>query len=77
MIVLDAIGICAILFQASWLEFSNIYIGRFIVGIYCGIATGIIPTYLISISPPEISGIIGSFNQLLITIGIAVAYGLV
>lgn len=39
-------------------------------------ASGIIPVYLISISPPEISGIVGSFNQLLITLGIATAYGL-
>jgi hypothetical protein len=41
-----------------------------------GIASGIVPVYLISISPPEISGIVGSFNQLLITVGIAVAYAL-
>lgn len=43
---------------------------------YVGIASGIIPVYLISISPPEISGIVGSFNQLLITLGIATAYGI-
>ena len=43
---------------------------------YTGINSNLIPVYLISISPPELTGIIGSFNQLFITIGIAVAYGL-
>jgi len=46
------------------------------LGIYVGIATGMVPMYLISISPNDISGIVGSFNQLLITIGIAAAYGI-
>jgi len=52
------------------------YITRFIFGVFCGVSSSIIPVYLTSIAPLKISGIIGSFNQLLITIGIATAYGL-
>ena len=35
-----------------------------------------VPQYLMSISPTKISGLMGSFNQIMITIGIAVAYGM-
>jgi SP family sugar:H+ symporter-like MFS transporter len=76
MIMLDVFGILVILMQSYRIEYWTLYIGRFLLGIYVGISSGIIPVYLISISPPEISGIVGSFNQLLITMGIACAYGL-
>jgi len=76
MIILDILGTLTIILQAYEVNYWSLYIGRFILGIYVGIASGIIPVYLISISPPEVSGIVGSFNQLLITIGIATAYGL-
>ncbi len=76
MLILDVFGTIAILIQSYRIDFWSLYIGRLALGIYVGIASGIIPTYLISISPPQVSGIIGSLNQLLITIGIAVAYGL-
>lgn len=52
------------------------YVTRFMFGVFCGISSSIIPVYLTSISPLRISGVIGSFNQLLITVGIATAYGL-
>ncbi len=76
MLILDVIGTLSILLQSYSIDIGYLYVGRFILGVYVGIASGIIPTYLISISPPEVSGIIGSLNQLLITIGIAAAYGL-
>ena len=76
MIYLDVFAILAFIVQTFQMRFWNIYIGRFLLGIYVGIASGIVPVYLISISPPEISGITRYFNQFLIAIGIAVAYGL-
>jgi MFS family permease len=76
MFILDVFAIISILLQAYSVNILTLYIGRFLLGIYVGISSGIIPVYLVSISPPEVSGIIGSFNQLLITIGIAAAYGL-
>ena len=62
--------------QGRELCLPTLYVGRFLLGVYTGINSNLIPVYLISISPPELTGIIGSFNQLFITIGIAVAYGL-
>ena len=52
----------------------TIYLFRFGIGMIVGIKSIIIPTYLISITPPELTGIVGSFNQLFIATGVAVAY---
>lgn len=52
MIILDVFGTLTILLQAYQIEFWPLYIGRFLLGIYVGIATGLIPVYLVSISPP-------------------------
>ena len=49
---------------------------RFCLGVAMGISCTVVPMYLISISPTKISGTIGSLNQILITHGIAVAYGM-
>ena len=46
--------------------------GRFLVGIACGAATAIVPTYLGEISPPLIRGAIGTSNQLTICFGVVI-----
>lgn len=54
-------------------SYPLIVIGRAIIGIFAGLATGIVPMYISEISPKEWRGAIGVLNQLLITIGILVA----
>jgi len=44
------------------------------MGITCGLSASIIPPYLISLSPLEWIGFMGSLHQLLITIGMGFAY---
>ena len=58
------------------MDVVSLYLTRFCLGLYLGVSGTIIPSYLVSISPPEMTGLIGSFNQLLITIGVAVGYRL-
>jgi MFS family permease len=72
--IMDGLAILAFIIQLQSLSILTICISRFLLGIYCGISSGLTPVYLMSIAPTQISGIIGSFNQLFITIGIAVAY---
>merc|ERR1739838_828207 len=48
-------------------------LGRAIIGIFAGLATGIVPMYISEISPKQWRGAIGVLNQLLITVGILVA----
>eukprot|EP00484_Ammonia_sp_Unknown_P021988 CAMPEP_0197033696 /NCGR_PEP_ID=MMETSP1384-20130603/12036_1 /TAXON_ID=29189 /ORGANISM="Ammonia sp." /LENGTH=846 /DNA_ID=CAMNT_0042463539 /DNA_START=45 /DNA_END=2585 /DNA_ORIENTATION=- len=46
--------------------------GRFLVGIACGAATAVVPTYLGEISPPLIRGAVGTSNQLTICFSIVI-----
>jgi MFS family permease len=76
LVIVDVLVIMAFISEIYSLDLWVMYCTRFIFGLFCGISSSIIPVYLTSIAPLKISGIIGSFNQLLITIGIATAYGL-
>jgi|JI6StandDraft_1071083.scaffolds.fasta_scaffold00984_2 MFS family permease len=49
---------------------------RFVLGTLIGMNSSVIPKYLLSLSPPSMSGATGSLNQLFITIGIAAAYAM-
>lgn len=44
------------------------------LGFVIGISTAIIPVYINSIAPPLMVGKLGTFNQLLQTLGVVVAY---
>lgn len=76
MILVDALMGLAILAQSVSLDLQVMYLTRFVFGFFCGVSSAIIPPYLTSISPLDMTGFIGSFNQLLITIGISVAYAM-
>lgn len=76
MIIIDFCAIFGFLIQSYSLKIEYLLMGRLIVGVVIGISLGIIPIYLLSISPLKMSGIVGSMNQLFITIGIAVGYGM-
>ena len=51
-------------------------LGRFLMGLGSGIAVAVVPSYLNDISPPQLQGSIGIFNQLSIVIGILSAQAL-
>lgn len=55
--------------------FSVFLIGRILIGIAIGIASFVAPLYISEIAPEHIRGALVSLNQLLITIGILIAYG--
>ena len=48
-------------------------LGRFLIGVFVGLSSGISPMYIIEISPKAARGMIGVLNQLLVTVGILVA----
>ncbi len=66
--VTGAIG-CA-LAQSYW----QILAGRFWLGLAVGTASFVSPMYIAELVPPRIRGGVVSFNQLMITLGILVAY---
>ncbi|CAH1799335.1 unnamed protein product [Owenia fusiformis] len=47
--------------------------GRFMMGINCGISTGVAPLYLSEIAPTNLRGTSGTINQFAIVVGILVA----
>ena len=76
MVICDAAFFLLYAFQSLALSVPLIVFARFLIGFTIGVSGTAVPMYLTSIAPREISGTMGSFNQLLITIGIAVAYGM-
>jgi SP family facilitated glucose transporter-like MFS transporter 1 len=70
----DGVGIVAIILQFITIYTPVLFVSRFLMGIFCGFTTGLVPSYILSISPSFISGIIGTFSQISIAIGMAFAY---
>ena len=62
-------------FLAGAEGFSWLFTGRIVLGVAVGITSVVVPLYIAEIAPPDQRGTFVSFNQLLITVGIVVAYG--
>jgi sugar porter (SP) family MFS transporter len=63
-------GIGCALAQTYW----QILAGRFWLGLAVGTASFVSPMYIAEMVPPRIRGAVVSFNQLMVTLGILVAY---
>ena len=50
-------------------------IGRIIVGMAIGVASFIVPMYISEMAPPRTRGVMTSLNQIALTLGILIAYG--
>ncbi|KAM6440521.1 solute carrier family 2, facilitated glucose transporter member 3-like [Liasis olivaceus] len=48
-------------------------IGRFVIGVFCGLCTGFVPMYISEVSPTALRGAFGTLHQLGIVVGILVA----
>jgi len=71
---IDYLAIIAISMQIFTVYTPVLCVSRFLMGIYCGFTTGLVPSYLLSLSPSFKSGIIGTLNQLAIVTGMAFAF---
>ncbi|XP_027867081.1 solute carrier family 2, facilitated glucose transporter member 1 isoform X2 [Xiphophorus couchianus] len=54
-------------------SFEMIIIGRLVIGVFCGLCTGLTPMYLGEISPTALRGAFGTLHQLGVVVGILVA----
>ncbi|KAM3591198.1 uncharacterized protein V6R79_024512 [Siganus canaliculatus] len=54
-------------------SFEMMILGRFIIGAYCGLASGLTPMYVGEISPTSLRGAMGTLHQLAIVTGILIA----
>lgn len=74
MKIMDYLAIASVCLHLIRLDIEVVCLSRLLMGFYCGITTGLIPSWIISMSPNYTSGIFGTFNQLAITLGMAEAY---
>ncbi|GFS18430.1 solute carrier family 2 facilitated glucose transporter member 1 protein [Elysia marginata] len=71
-----AIGIVAavLMFVSKTAKsYEMIIIGRLIVGIHCGLYSGLVPLYLSEMSTPRIRGAVGVLHQLAVVTGLLVS----
>ncbi|XP_070691069.1 solute carrier family 2, facilitated glucose transporter member 3 [Pempheris klunzingeri] len=54
-------------------SFEMIIFGRLIIGVFCGLCTGLTPMYVGEVSPTAVRGAFGTLHQLGVVIGILVA----
>ncbi|CAN9513698.1 unnamed protein product [Ophioblennius macclurei] len=54
-------------------SYEMIIIGRLVIGVFCGLCTGLTPMYVGEISPTAVRGAFGTLHQLGVVIGILVA----
>ncbi|XP_059211267.1 solute carrier family 2, facilitated glucose transporter member 4-like [Centropristis striata] len=54
-------------------SFEMLILGRFVIGAYCGLASGLTPMYIGEIAPTSLRGALGTLHQLAIVTGILIA----
>ncbi|XP_061687970.1 solute carrier family 2, facilitated glucose transporter member 1-like [Syngnathoides biaculeatus] len=60
-------------FSKTASSFEMLIIGRFVVGYYSGLSTGLVPMYVGEVSPTALRGALGTLHQLGIVVGILIA----
>jgi MFS family permease len=72
--MMDLLATIAVVLQLVSLNTVVLGISRFLMGFYCGIISGVVPSYILSLSPSFTSGIVGTYNQVAMALGMAFAY---
>lgn len=54
-------------------SFEMVIIGRLVIGVFCGLCTGLTPMYVGELAPTHLRGAFGTLHQLGVVIGILVA----
>ncbi|XP_018907720.1 glucose transporter type 1 isoform X2 [Bemisia tabaci] len=54
-------------------SYEMIFIGRFIIGVTCGLNTSLVPMYISEIAPLNLRGGLGTVNQLAVTTGLLIS----
>lgn len=60
-------------FSKMGYSFEMLIIGRFVIGLYCGLTTGFVPMYVGEIAPTSLRGALGTLHQLAVVVGILIA----
>ncbi|TDG48505.1 hypothetical protein AWZ03_005049 [Drosophila navojoa] len=68
--VLGISGACLMGFTKVSHSYEMLFLGRFIIGVNCGLNTSLVPMYISEIAPLNLRGGLGTVNQLAVTVGL-------
>ncbi|XP_058837755.1 glucose transporter type 1 isoform X16 [Topomyia yanbarensis] len=68
--VLGISGACLMGFTKMSHSYEILFLGRFIIGVNCGLNTSLVPMYISEIAPLNLRGGLGTVNQLAVTVGL-------
>uniref|UniRef100_A0A1B6DFT3 Major facilitator superfamily (MFS) profile domain-containing protein n=2 Tax=Clastoptera arizonana TaxID=38151 RepID=A0A1B6DFT3_9HEMI len=71
--VLGICGACLMGFTKFFQSYEMLFLGRFIIGVNCGLNTSLVPMYISEIAPLNLRGGLGTVNQLAVTIGLLIS----
>ncbi|CAG7834467.1 unnamed protein product, partial [Allacma fusca] len=66
-------GGCLMGIAKSTDSYEILILGRFVIGVNCGLNTSLVPMYVSEIAPLTLRGALGTVNQLAVTIGLLVS----
>ncbi|XP_034254156.1 glucose transporter type 1 isoform X6 [Thrips palmi] len=63
-------GACLMGFAKLAHSYELLFLGRFLIGVNCGLNTSLVPMYITEIAPLNLRGGLGTLNQLAVTVGL-------
>ncbi|XP_015117075.1 glucose transporter type 1 isoform X2 [Diachasma alloeum] len=71
--MLGIVGACLMGFTKVAHSYEMLFLGRFVIGINCGLNTSLVPMYISEIAPLNLRGGLGTVNQLAVTVGLLIS----
>ncbi|KAK9885926.1 hypothetical protein WA026_013804 [Henosepilachna vigintioctopunctata] len=71
--VLGVTGACLMWCTKASNYYEILLLGRFIIGVNCGLNTSLVPMYISEIAPLNLRGGLGTVNQLAVTVGLLIS----
>ncbi|XP_050423475.1 glucose transporter type 1 isoform X6 [Adelges cooleyi] len=66
-------GACLMGLTKYFNSYEVLFVGRFIIGVNCGLNTSLVPMYISEIAPLNLRGGLGTVNQLAVTTGLLIS----
>ena len=74
MQLMDVVVVLGVGLQVVTIWTPVLCISRLLIGVFCGVTFGLVPTFIVSITPSFYRGVTGTFSQVGMTMGIMFAY---
>ena len=68
--LIGIVAAMAMVFSKHVTSYELLIIGRYLIGVNCGLNTSLVPMYISEIAPLNLRGGLGTVNQLAVTVGL-------